>query len=503
MSLTTMKKSLFAKWVQWFVGFASVASVIGVAEGCSSDPATSLNHVCKLNSDCTGSLVCSFGLCHAECEELRDCPENELCVSARGEDGGTAVNVCQLQEESHCAHNSECKAPLVCAVDLQCRNQCLDTRDCISGETCVFGVCASPNEIASDGTLKHAVSGSTAPGSGAGGTRSDGGSGGSSSGGLGGNGTGGASGASGASHGGSGGTSAVSTDAGSGGGESDASIGTGGGDAGAAVSAGDPCGKPEKTPNDDRSHATPYVLGTEFEGCLQTSTDVDFYSYTVPSTPAQGGVIVISLTQVGVQGSLNVTTQAVADGGDIVSANGINGQSVFQWFGAKAGASFRIKVNYFNSNPNQIPTPYTLLAKYTGVNDVNEPNDTQATATAITNGKAVQGYLFAGYENSTSIASAAWQDWFKVTFPAGTATITLMDIAGDINSDVTLYDSLGELVSERNTANAGASVVMSQSVMAGDYYVRVQPFDAPSPRGTGSILPQYTMQPYTLVTSVK
>ncbi len=501
MSRTSVKQS-FAAWVPRVIGLASVAAAIGVAGGCSSDTAPgSLSKICKLNSDCTGDLVCSFGLCHAECEKLKDCPANQLCVSARGGEAGTQAGVCQLQQETHCAHNSECDAPLVCAVDLQCRNQCLDRRDCISGEVCAFGVCASPDEVGADGKLKNAVSGSTAPGSGAGGADNDGGTGGrsgtggNSSGGAGGGGNGGASGA---THGGAGGSSTTETDSGAG--DHDASTGSGGEDSGAPPSSGDPC-SPEKTTNDDHDHATPYVLGTEFKGCLQTSADVDYYSYTVPATPAQGGVIVVSLTDVGAMGGLNMTTQAVADNGDVVNAYGLSGGSVFHWFGARAGASFRVKVSYFTSNPN--PTPYTLEVKYTGVNDVNEPNDTRAMAKEITNGTPVQGYLFAGFENSTSVPAAAWQDWFKVTLPAGMATISLMDLASDINGDVTLFDSLGSQISDKYSPTAGASVVLNQTVTAGDYYVRLQPFTAPNPRGTGSTVPEYTRQPYTLATSVK
>ncbi|HVW25052.1 MAG TPA: hypothetical protein VHC69_06750 [Polyangiaceae bacterium] len=497
MSFTFVQKSLFAGWVQRSVGVAGVALALHVAAGCTSDnPPTSLNQRCKLNSDCTGNLVCSFGFCHAECEKAKDCPANQLCVTVGGQDSAVPTTVCQLQEESHCAHNSECNAPLVCAVDLQCRNQCLETRDCISGEVCVFGVCANPEEIASSGKLKGAIAGSTAPGSGAGGTRNDGGL--SNGGGSGGSGQGGASGA---SPGGAGGSGTSRTDAGTGGSEIDASPGTDGGDSGTVASSGDSCGTAEKTPNDDRDHATAYELGTNFRGCLQTNTDVDFYSYTVPSSPAQGGVVVVSLTEVGTTGGLDVTTQAVADDGDVVNAYGTAGQSVFQWFNAKAGASFRVKVSYFTGS--QTATPYTLQVKYSGVNDKNEPNDSRAMATPITNGVAVQGYLFAGFENSTSIADGAWDDWFKITFPAGMAAINLTDIASDITGDLTLYDSLGSQVTNDYSVTNGASVVMNQMVAAGDYYVKVTPFLQPAAKGTGSTVPAYVTQPYTLTATVK
>jgi hypothetical protein len=502
MSRTSVKQSVFGGWVPRAVGLAGVAVAIGLAAGCSSDKPGSVNAICKLNSDCTADLVCSFGLCHAECEKLKDCPANQLCVRVGGDDAGSgSAHVCQLQQESHCAHNSDCNAPLVCAVDLQCRNQCVTTRDCFEGQTCVFGVCANPDEVGSDGKLRNAESGSNAPGSGAGGAGNDGGTG-ASGGSTGGGGAGGGhGGVSGASSGGAGGSGTTEHDAGTGGSDHDASAGKGGADSGTAPVGSDPCGSTEKKPNDVREDATPYALGTEFKACLQTMNDVDFYQDTVPSTPAQGGVVLVSLTDVGANGGLSATTYAVADNGQLVNSYGLGGQSVFHWFSAKAGASFQVKVNYFTSS--QQPTPYTLLVKYTGVDDKNEPNDTRATATPITNGKAVNGYLFAGFEDSTSIPSAAWEDWFKVTLPAGMATISLMDLASDINGQVTLYDSLGSQVANNYSVTAGASVVMNQMVMASDYYVKITPFTAPSGKGTGSTTPAYPTQPYTLTTSVK
>jgi hypothetical protein len=184
-----------------------------------------------------------------------------------------------------------------------------------------------------------------------------------------------------------------------------------------------------------------------------------------------------------------------------VDAYGTSGQSVFQWFNAKAGASFRVKVGYFTGA--QQPTAYTLRVTYAGVDDKNEPNDTRTTAVPITAGKAVQGYLFAGFENATSVATAAWEDWFKVTFPAGMAAITLTDLASDINGDVILYDSLGAQVTEAYSGTTGASVVMNRAVTAGDYYLKVIPFTRPAVSGSGSTVPAYETQPYTLTATVK
>jgi hypothetical protein len=277
-------------------------------------------------------------------------------------------------------------------------------------------------------------------------------------------------------------------------------VGDSGADGATPAGGSDPCDQAEAKTNDDRDHATPYALGSEFDACLQKNTDVDFYSYTIPSSPAQGGYVVVSITQVGTEGGMDMTTQAAADNGDVVHTYGTGGQSIFTWFNAAAGASFRLAVKYFNGGDK--PTPYTLKIAYKGVPDANEPNDLRTKATAIMNGKAVSGYLFAGYVNSTGIVDSTWEDWFKVTLPAGTASLALTDLASDVNGNVTLYDANGSQISNKYEPTEGASVVMSQSVTAGDYYVKVTPFTTPGVKGEGSNVPAYLGQAYTLTVGV-
>jgi hypothetical protein len=117
-------------------------------------PITTTPAKCTLNSECPAPLVCSLGLCHVECETSIDCPANQRCVRVASGDSGTSAGVCQLMAEAVCHFNSDCAAPLVCAVDLQCRNQCRADRDCQASQRCVSGVCAEPREVNADGGLK-------------------------------------------------------------------------------------------------------------------------------------------------------------------------------------------------------------------------------------------------------------------------------------------------------------------------------------------------------------
>src|SRR5262245_25049745 len=110
MSRTSVKKSPLAMWVQKAIAVASVGVALGVAAACGSDnPPADIVNKCKLNSECSSGLVCSFGLCHAECEKVRDCPANQRCVTVYPDDaGGQTTKLCQLQEEAKCQYNSDC-----------------------------------------------------------------------------------------------------------------------------------------------------------------------------------------------------------------------------------------------------------------------------------------------------------------------------------------------------------------------------------------------------------
>jgi hypothetical protein len=178
-----------ARWLSRALLLAALP--LAVSSGCSSDPPppASAYRSCKLNTDCEGSLVCSFGLCHAQCENNKDCPAGQRCViaqtetgdagGAEGGAGGDERKVCQLPAEATCNFVSDCEYPLVCAVDRQCRNECQNERDCVSGQLCVHGVCADPSEVNEDGELVGAVDGRTGPGAPTGGTGGGGGRGGS------------------------------------------------------------------------------------------------------------------------------------------------------------------------------------------------------------------------------------------------------------------------------------------------------------------------------------
>jgi hypothetical protein len=329
------------------------------------------------------------------------------------------------------------------------------------------------------------------------------GSGGSGTGGASGSGTGGAGGtqggAGGMTSGGSGGASAAGGRTGSGG----SATGAGGmatsGAGGGNVSVGsDPCTSPDPG-NEDQSHATPYtVLGADFHACMQSATDIDFYEFTTPASPAAGGAITVNLIDVGSNGTIDSTAFAASDNSEIQgNGNASNGGSAYYWFNAAPATKYRVGVQRFY--PGTTANPYTFKVTYTPVTDTFEPNDLRTQAAPLTVGTPAQAFMFAGFTSSTGFASNAWEDWYKVTLAAGLVKFTLAILATDIDANMVLYDALGTEITSMGTATNGSSVVLNRTgITAGDYYLKVEPFYVPTGKGNGTVLPQYVSQPYTL-----
>jgi len=330
------------------------------------------------------------------------------------------------------------------------------------------------------------------------------GAGGSMMGGASGSGTGGAGGT---TSGGSGGGSAMGGHTGAGG----STTGAGGSTTGAGgmtttgtggtgnVSVGsDPCTSPDPG-NEDQNHATPYpVLGAEFHACMQSATDIDFYEFTTPASPAAGGVITVNLIDVGPDGDVDSTAFAATDNSEIQgNCNASSGGSAYYWFAAAPATKYRVSVQRFYSAT--VANPYTFKATYTPVTDTFEPNDLRTQAAPLTVGTPAQAFMYSGFTSSTGFASNAWEDWYKVTLATGMVKITLAILATDIAGNMVLYDSLGTQITSMGSATNGSTVVLNRTgITAGDYFLMVEPFYVPTAKGNGTVLPQYVSQPYTL-----
>ncbi len=109
---------------------------------------------CLLNSDCDEGLSCVFRRCHIQCASSQDCPVADDGTQLRCVIGEKPDHVCQLADERDCSYHSECPGAQRCGPDGACRDQCLDDRDCVEGQTCTAqGVCADPVELDGQGAL--------------------------------------------------------------------------------------------------------------------------------------------------------------------------------------------------------------------------------------------------------------------------------------------------------------------------------------------------------------
>jgi hypothetical protein len=120
-----------------------------------ADKAGAMTPQCLVNGDCSKidagggpTLICALGYCVDPCGASSDCPNGERCVvvTSATADGGVRGTACQAPETVTCQSNSQCKTPLVCGVDGQCRDMCATSAECPTQQVCTSAthLCADP-----------------------------------------------------------------------------------------------------------------------------------------------------------------------------------------------------------------------------------------------------------------------------------------------------------------------------------------------------------------------
>ncbi|MDQ3035005.1 MAG: hypothetical protein M3Y87_21540 [Myxococcota bacterium] len=88
---------------------------------------------CEINSDCAAPLICAIGACRRQCITSRDCGAGLRCLMGESTELGGG---CQLEHERTCSLTSECaSADLVCQ-NGTCTTPCVADRDCPAGARC-------------------------------------------------------------------------------------------------------------------------------------------------------------------------------------------------------------------------------------------------------------------------------------------------------------------------------------------------------------------------------
>jgi hypothetical protein len=455
-------------FLRLFMLSAPLAAISGACSDSSEEEkdAVELSASCTLNSECKEPLICAFARCHAQCaDSARDCPADQRCVSGEEEDAETSSKpgVCQLKDEEKCTRNNDCKAGQFCAKDGECRDGCEEDGDCLSNQTCTpSGACADQKELEDDGDIPDAPSEGGAGGA-PGGAPSEGGAGGEPGGTP--------------SEGGAGGEPGGTP-----------SEGGAGGEPGSEPATGDDCSLQDPD-NSERDSATPYVFGTEVEGCLQSIADVDFFEFTTPAEPLQGGWVVANLRDVGTDGNYYLRIFSATDNAQIQQFYGSVGSNGAIWIPAAPGQLFRVSVEPYSI----IPPEYTFSAEFTAVPDLYEPNDSRQDAVPIEVGEEVEAYLFRGFDSSEAPGND--EDWYEVDLSAGSVTATL-DQPDTVASYIYLHDSTGAQVGQVYGA-AGVDTTLEETGLAiGTYYFRVVHYSGAMTAGTGTTAPAIEPEPY-------
>lgn len=136
-----------------------------------------------------------------------------------------------------------------------------------------------------------------------------------------------------------------------------------------------------------------------------------------------------------------------------VSLSGLTASSTYDW---------RVSTNCSSGTSAYATAQFTTTAASSGCTTAFEPNETQATAAAITSGVA----------NSAAITTSTDVDYFSIT-TTGTSNLAV-NLAGPsgVDYDLYVYNSSGTQVGSSTGTTATESVSLS-SVAAGTYYIKV------------------------------
>ncbi len=111
--------------------FATLLGLLLFAS-CAARPPKLISEPCTLNSECAAPLGCAIGVCRRICVRSRDCGAGLRCLIEPGQNSGG----CQLPEEATCVLNSECPEGFSC-VHATCTLTCASDVDCpVPGSVC-------------------------------------------------------------------------------------------------------------------------------------------------------------------------------------------------------------------------------------------------------------------------------------------------------------------------------------------------------------------------------
>jgi hypothetical protein len=213
------------------------------------------------------------------------------------------------------------------------------------------------------------------------------------------------------------------------------------------------CAPGANEPNETLGAATPIVLGTDVLTALSTSTDVDWYrfsvstvgrtSVTIDNLPANYDLAIFNGFSVQLASSANTGTTA-----ETVSLTNIT------------PGSYYIRVS--NASGAGTSSCYRIRAFFTeACAEVNEPNNSSTQTTLLTIPSRV----------AAQISTSTDQDWYRFSVgTAGNYAIILNNLPADYTVD--LRNSAGTVIASNSVSGTGAEQ-FSANLATGTYYIRV------------------------------
>ena len=215
-------------------------------------------------------------------------------------------------------------------------------------------------------------------------------------------------------------------------------------------------------PNDDSAAPTAITLPASFDACAP-SGDVDQYTFVTPASTF-GGFVTVNLDdtdKVELLGSVYGRNAS-----EMWSARSLNGGATSSLLGYAALAP---KARYTFLVTGALRTgaaKYHAALTYTPFDDTYEPNDEWEDAKSVASTATVRAIFPTGIPHAFG-GEADDVDWYLFPHAAGAFTITLADVASDVQAEVKAYfvatgsSNMGVSLGTATGSSKGAPVTLS------------------------------------------
>lgn len=182
-----------------------------------------------------------------------------------------------------------------------------------------------------------------------------------------------------------------------------------------------------------------------------TSSAITTSGATLSWTAASGAVSY--LVEYKTSAATTWTVLVSATTATTTSISGLAAATLYNW---------RVTTNCSTTTSAAATASFTTASVVTGCSTAFEPNETQATALAISS----------GVTNSAAISSATDIDYYKIVTTATTSNVFNLVGPSGVDYDLYVYNSAGTQIGSGTTGTATETVSLANQV-AGTYYIKV------------------------------